>query len=218
MSDKPDAIVKEETGRLAIDRLVGGITEDARRTGRVPNVQAAEDFARPIVEKQIKLHEARHRNGVPDAAPKTAALAPTVETEVSPGVVAKSRHMGAFSWDPNTGGAIAPMGKLHPKLAKKIADAKRLDQSADAREQVQLRKRLDLLRGYPEWDKKLVDAYFLGCGLATKQLLEQGKYTITEVETLSNGCAEEVRSIGTDHAMKIVEDSCRVFGDWKTAP
>lgn len=217
MSNKPDAIVKEETAREAVDRIVGGFATDARAAGKLPQLREIEDFARPIVDRQIKIHEERCRNGVPE--PVKQAPVPVVDSETptgDKGVRKMQRHLGVVDWQPGTG-QMQVRGKLHPKLAQRLARQAAVPVEADAREQAQLRKRLDLLGSYPEWSKRVHDAYFFGAGVATQQLLEQGMYTITEVENMDNGVLEDVRRVATQHAMKVVEESDRLFGDWKTA-
>lgn len=56
----PERTVSEETGRAAIDRVVGGIVETQRDAGvPLPGGRAVEDWARGVVVDTIRKHEER---------------------------------------------------------------------------------------------------------------------------------------------------------------
>jgi hypothetical protein len=57
---RPDPIVSEETGRAAIDRVIGGVVETQRGAGvPLPGGRAVEDWARDVVVDTIRRHEER---------------------------------------------------------------------------------------------------------------------------------------------------------------
>lgn len=67
MSDAPETTVSEATGRAAIARVAEGIRDTQQRAG-VPIPDGGVEFARRVVEKQVKLHE----DGANRAAPRVA--------------------------------------------------------------------------------------------------------------------------------------------------
>jgi len=70
---KPDPTVPDATVREAIDRVTAGVVETQARAGvPIPGGRVVDDWVRPIVERQVRVHEDTFRNGVPDPAPRPA--------------------------------------------------------------------------------------------------------------------------------------------------
>lgn len=203
--------VDEADARAAVDTLVKGIADDNRRAGALPDMRAIEAFAHQIVGDTVARTE---RTEVPKLDK------PTVQQGADPAakrddVKSFSRSVGTFDWNPTTNTFTAR--HLSERAKRKLAKRNRAPVDAeDARLQQLLRERCALLMQYPEWGEKLVKAYMAGMYVEVKRCLAEGMHTITEVEELPPGLEARIRSTGTDYALSVVEDSNRLFGDWKS--
>jgi hypothetical protein len=93
---KPDTLVSEATAREAIDRVTAGVVETQRAAGvPIPGGRAVEDWVRPVVERQIRIHEDACRNGLPSPAPRRTTESPSRITrgDVGPGVSVIDRDL-----------------------------------------------------------------------------------------------------------------------------
>lgn len=135
--NKPDAVVPDAIGRQAIARLEEGIAETQVRAGvPIPGGRDVEDWARSVVEKQIRIHEDRMRNGVPDAG-HAADPAVASPSRIDRGDVGENTQV---IYNDDIGkGWTAPRGK------------RRVNMQVDPRplEDILLEARLKLLQFFP---------------------------------------------------------------------
>lgn len=205
MSNKPDKIVREPEIRAAVDGLTKGMADSSRAVGAMPSMSKIRAFVVPAVMAQVAKHEAMAAKGGLDAKPKPNAD-PLRVTE------ATTQHMGSFDWDPNTNQFTA-LGKVHPKLAKRIADARALTPGEQRIEMLRRDRAMLLVGGkYPDWEKKFHDAYFAGAQKGIMARLNRGE------EVHSAEAYREIESAAADGACEVVDQSNAIFGDWREPP
>lgn len=172
MSERPDPIVKEKEIRSAKERLVSGMAESQRQAGMLPLIRETEDWVNGIVDDTVKKHEERWAKGQGDSpAPQTSP-------------VDIQRHAGSFEWDLETN-KFTPLGKVDPRFYEKPVIP------GQTAEDKLIEARVTMLLGFPEWQKKIVQAW-------------------------NDGVARTGRmSEAADDVMRVVEISSNVFGDWR---
>lgn len=140
MSNRPDAIVKEDDARYAIDRLTEGHVETQRDMGiTMPDVAAAERFAQDAVGRQIKVHEERFKDGVPAPIERDDEV-----PEEGPG------HVGSFRWNTATN-QFTPIGDINPRLLEKTQQTAKGDPLLAAR--------MEMLMQDMGWRAKIMRAW-----------------------------------------------------------
>ena len=195
MSDEgPDVIVKEETIRKAVDRVVSGVASTQVQAGMpLPDIAKAEMFAKEVVAKQVKVHEERMSKLLDDGTDKRAANVKPGESkaridrgDVGDDTVAIVRPITSREW-------TAPNGRAHV-MGTPVQRS---------REQQLLLDRLNMLGQLPEWDAKLLAAAGEGDAYARRSGAPEDRLNIARRS-----------SIVTDFMMKVVEESNAVFGDY----
>jgi hypothetical protein len=183
--------VPEALGRLAHDRAVSGLADQSRAVGQLPDLQRLTDFARPLVDQQIRKHE------------ETVPVLPAKKPVTNDG------------WD--TRGQDAKPGEDKALLGRGIAGEGRTvvrrpvgwkerqkRQRPTSLEDALLRKRLALLSKFPEWSDKLLKAGHDGeC-----QAMKSG----SPLERTDWG---RRKTVINDYMMRVVEQSNAVFGDYR---
>jgi hypothetical protein len=187
--------VDEKTGRAAVEATVKATVTLQRELGAaVPDQTAAEAWARPIVEEQIrKTEEAETRRYL---IPPTPATPGEPKARIDRGDVGDNttpivRDISAATLDKRTG--LLKCDDPHGRF--------RVEKP---REDKLLRKRLDFLGQFPEWKAKLEKAVWDGEALARSR-----DHVVT---------VKEKMSIIADRVIEVVETSNAIFGDWRHPP
>jgi len=166
--------VAEETIRETKDRLLEGLTDTQKRMGALPDVKAAEDWAVPILMQEVaKVEEERERGLL---AKPAAQPAPDEVRKIDEDTTFVRRTIGTFKIDWKTG-QVEAQGPI--RLRQR--------QGPPPGEQQLLDQRLALLQRYPEWRKRVMEAWF----------------------------SDANQSNAADKVLAVLEDSNRLFGDWR---
>lgn len=191
MSEKVD----EKTGREAIDAVLKGTVEMQKAAGMVvPDVAAAEAFARRVALEQIKKHEeSEERRYLKDPSPLPVGVS---KARIDRGDVGEdtsviNRPVGEAIV--GRGGGPMFFGKPNPNWTV-----------TKPREDKLLRARLDFLAQFPDWLARIERAAMDGETVARAR------------DHLSSHA--ELWSIVADHVIAVVEDSNRFFGDYRDPP
>jgi len=165
VSDKPrpDPVVKEPEIRAAVDFLAKGHVETQRKIGvTVPSAAAAESFAKEAVESQVKIHEDRCRNGVPE--PKRPAPAQADDMDVR-------RPVGVYDWNTRTN-QFRPLGPVRGKQAAPVDPL--------------LQSRMDMLLRLPEWRSRIMKTWDEGLIASNGSFVHASHLVMKIVETSNN--------------------------------
>lgn len=175
---------------------MAGVVEGQREAGvPIPGGRAVEDWVRPIVERQIKVHEERCAAGVP-GPPATPPVERDTESparisrgDVGEDTVAIERPLDSREWRE---AQTAPRGRRH---VEGRPDTRPLELRL-------LEARARLLFGLPEWERRLVQVADDAVAIARR-----------------NGFAADIprtQELQATLMMGVIEDSTRIFGDWRT--
>ena len=208
----PDPIVKEETAREAVDRIVEGFSRDAEKRGRLPDPEGARAFALPIVREQVQRHEEQR---APAATPATDGGGAEIHQRHldEAGVEARTRRIGTVEIDPSR-----PLGQgiVSSSIPAELLRGARQRPLAEEREHVLLLQRLMLLGTHPDWAALLRDAFDAGCQAECRALAQEGMFTTDEIASGAGGVQRRIDGAGTKAVMIVVEASNELFGDWRT--
>lgn len=141
-ANRPDAVVKEETGRKAIGRLVEGLAKQAQSIGMLPKTELATKWSTGIVEEQIK----RHEESFAKSASTSVEASPAQLDRGIDGASVINRRVGTAVLGAPGAGA-APVGEFG-------RPAKPQDPL--------LKRRVDALLAMPEWNAKVMKAFEQG--------------------------------------------------------
>lgn len=181
----------EATVRRAIDKMTGGVVQDQRQAGMLPEPEKARQFVQQTIERTLIDREAqRAREALPTTKPATPPVDP-----VKPSDTDELRHIA--------GGPVAQYnfqtGVLTPEQGREEILRRRPKMPPGF---APIDERIRLLASLPDWRDKLTQAW--GPAFApppiggTREQWESWR---------------EERTKGRDRVMAVVEDSCRVFGD-----
>jgi len=167
----------EERIRKAKDRIVGGIADTRRQLGAQPDTKAAEDFAVPVLEKTLReREEQRNKNSLKGVRSISDDAAPQ---ELPTDVRETRRRIGSVTF---RGGKVVASDLTVPtERVRKLTRAEALAQKY-------LYDRLLLLGRYPDWKKKVEDAWHKTPGerqdraAAVLQVVEESKRVFGELE------------------------------------
>lgn len=168
-TERPDPIVRERTIRDAIDDITRRTVSTQEQIGiPIPGGRAVDDWVQGAVVKQVKIHEDRCRNGVPESAQALDVESPARidRGEVGEGTTVVSRDLRSTEWEQ---GRTAPAGRAHvhggpPMLMSH--SGRLIPQDWDDR---LLQARLNLLGGFPEWAQKLQRAAWDAVALSRRE-------------------------------------------------
>jgi len=178
--------VKEVVGREAIARVLEGVTDTQRKGGMEPGGVEAENFARDVVEQQIKRHEETsepvHRKG----SAHTTSPARLDRGELPDDAKAIGDTMSG------------PIQEMTPQARRHMFGIKLplIDMLMLAR--------LNMLRQVPEWDARIQAAWISGEHAA----MMSG----SELER-TDAYRRHVRQ--TEAVFKVLDESSATFGDWR---
>lgn len=213
MSEKPDAVVSEETARKSVDRITKAVVDAQKMAGAaVPDPAIAEDFARQCTGEAIKKHE--------EKMALAAITAPTAPDRVPQ--ESASRLDREEVGDDMIAIHARPLDKHNPKNLSPQARKHLFGQAPLAVQEQLIKDRVELLGGkvtlviqngrmaqvlvggYPDWQAKLTKAYLDGDTKAmTSGVFED------RVDPRRRG------SIIADEVMKVLEESNATFGDYR---
>jgi len=189
----PDKIVREETGRAAVDAVLKAVTKTQEQAGMMRGGQAAEDWAREQADLQVKKHEEQQaREGLDDLKAEFSEEDPAdpSPSRLDRGEVPDDAVVINRSLDP----ATSPLARKH--LAPQLDTRPLHDRLLEAR--------LNLLAQFPDWHAKLLQAGEDGERLAMKSGSE-----LDRIDT------ERRHRFVAAAMLKVVEDSNTVFGDYR---
>lgn len=135
--------------RKAKDRIVGGIADTRKKLGILPDTKSAEEFAKPVIEQTLReREEQRNKAHFTKKAERPAPVAVDRDD-----VRETSRSIGSVTFDKRTGRVVDSNLNVKPKTLNRDALTCRL-----------LADRLELLGKYPDWKKRVEDAWFKTIG------------------------------------------------------
>lgn len=185
-----DPVVKEETIRKSIDKITSGHVDTQRRMGNtLPDVVAAQEFAKDVTRQVVVDHEERHSKFIP---PRTEEQQPALPPDrlsrgdVGPDDTVIQRGVGSAEFARD--GAVS--GNVQRRKPRTPEDPR-------------LRARLDVLGRLPEWHSRLMAAALEGETYAKKLGVhdEAGRMSIV-----------------ADFVINVVEQSNQTLGDWRLPP
>jgi hypothetical protein len=196
MADEP--IVKDDTGRAAIDRVLKAVTSTQEQAGMMRGGQEAEAFAREVTERQVKIHEEKAaRQGIDEL--KAQAVIDDADMATGPDLDSSS---SLDRWDiPDD--AVVINRTLDGPGATPAAQKHMLPDMRPMEDRL-LEARLQMLAGFPEWKNKLTDAWLLG----EQNAIHSG----SDLDRIST---DRRFRFAAAEMMKVVEQSNAIFGDYR---
>ena len=179
--------VDESTGRAAVERVLEGVTDTQRQAGMVPGGQAAEEFARDVVIRQVQIHEERAGRAVVEPSGEPASPA-----RLDRGDIPEDAEL-----IDNT--LAGPAADMTPQARRHMYGATLLP-----RHDQLMRARLEFLRQFPEWDARCWAAWTAGEYAAQ-----------TSGSELERTDAMRRLRRATEEVLKVLDASSVVFGDWR---
>lgn len=182
--------VSDTTGRAALDLVVSGHVEMQKEFGvAVPSASKATEWARGIVERQIKEHETR---------PTAKSLGHLDEKD--PGEPKSRIDRGDVGPDASVINRPVGTGHFNTGIFESSGDI-RIERRHEDRA---LRARLDLLMTLPEWKGKIERAALEGEALFKLRM--------------SRGAASSMKeywSLVADHVIEVAEKSIPLLGEYR---
>lgn len=179
--------VREEDIRTAKDVVVRGVVEMQITCGALPNVAAAEEWAQPIVEqdaKEIEDQRALERVVGEPGQDRPVAPPPSEARALTTDPDATIVNRALGNYTFGTGRFDGGVRPNHRRVTLRNGVTFTAATAFDAN----VARRLKLLANIPEWRKKVLDAWL-------------------------EGKAHGGESVGATAVLKVVESSCRIFGD-----
>lgn len=190
----------EERVREVRDKLVRGLTKEQASTGMIPSAEPCNDWATNILEQLVRERDDRRAKGEEGFA-TPASVAEEKETpppdfpsgfRVPEGLKLTTKPVGTYNFGtkvfkPTATGTPSRRGR---KKRKALAELSPQDRRNEL-----VRRRLAMLANFPFWHGKVIKAWFWGPPSGTS--------------------VEDFQRTATENVMKVLEESNKLFGDWR---